>query len=533
MSQSIEQIDISLNIPQLEVKLVNANETWCLWGRGTGKTTGPLADFMATRAEAMPGHTGGVFGMSFTQLENKVIPKLMQGLADQGYDEGTHYVYDKKPPQDFDSPITPVVSYKRHFFWYTGAVFPLVSLHEKGSANAYDFQSGIFDEVKFMSKKQLDDEIFPTFRGSIRHKKLFSHKCEWLSKIFATDKMADPLVIQWILDKRALCNKQMIEAVIASQTLANDLQLQLVHAMTQKQRVHIEKQIQEINFYLNDRRKRLVYVSEASALENIDVLGEAWLHDKERNMSSIELKVAIKNEDPEKVTGGFYPDLEESVHVYEAMNQEDYNTAIPLLLGADYQHSMTPFLFAQISQLPWEDRPTLNIIDELAMIAPKGLEDACDRAVLMFPDRRSVMYLTDHNAIGVRQSGAPYNEIVKNRLTKHSWHPTEIYTGQAPDHYLKYERIKYYLTNKASQPLRIRINKKSTHLLKSLGNAKATIDSRGRTKKDKRFEDTSRFPEVDQRNTTHFSDVFDLIVWGVNELQVVKLTSSGSGVSFR
>jgi hypothetical protein len=526
----IEQIEVSLNVPQLKVKLVNANETWCLWGRGTGKTTGPLADFMASRAEAMPGHTGGVFGRSFEDLEKKIVPKLMQGLSDQGYYEGQHYVFDRVPPSDFDAPLTPKVTHKRHFHWYTGSVFPLVSLHEKGSANAYDFQSGIFDEVKYMSKKQLDDEIFPTFRGSLRHKRKFGHQSEWLSKIFATDKMMDPLVIQWILDKRKLMDADICTAVISAQIELERMELSMITAK-KKERAAIERNIKEVRYYLNETRKTLVYVSEASALENIDVLGDAWLADKERNMSKNEVKVAIKNEDPTQVTEGFYPDLSEEIHEYETAGQEDYVPTLPLIIAPDYQHSVTPIPIAQISQLPWEEHPTLNFIDEVATLAPEGLEDAVDILALKFP-RTSVFYLTDHNAINQRQSASAYNEIVMGRLQHHNWDAIEVYTGQAPDHYLKYERGKFYLQNRDGSRLQIRINKKCVHLLQALKNAKTTIQN-GKTAKDKRYENVSRFPELDQRHTTHFTDAFDTIWWAVLELGLVHYNATGGGLAFR
>lgn len=528
----VMQVNIGLNQPQMEIKLCDPNEVWFVAGRGVGKTTGPEADFMASRAEGMPGHTGGVFANSFADGESKVIPKLMQGLADQGYFEGHHYVYDRKPPSDFDEPLTPVVSYKRHFSWYTGSTFPLVSLFERGGANAYDFQSGIFDEVKYMSKKQLEDEVFPTFRGSLRHRKAFGNSYMYLSKIFATDKEMDPLLIQWILDKRKLMDRERVDQVIALQIHLNDLEIQYIEASENKQ-AQLQKEIEEVKCYLNQWRKRLLFFCEASAEQNIDVLGQAWMDDKKRNMSEAVFKVAILNEDPTMVTESFYPDLNEQ-HEYRALYQEDINPTLPLIVSADYQSSVSPFPVAQIGKLPWEEVETLNFVDEISTVAPEGLEQAVDRFCEKFSDHqcKMVYYTTDHNAIGTRQSAKPFNEIVKDRFLLRGWEVVEVYTGEAPDHYEKYTRFKHYLSNTQSSPLQVRINKRCTCMLTALKNAR-TKNVNGQTKKEKKYERTDKYPDLDQRLTTHFTDAFDTLLWAVLEMEQIRYTTVGNGVGFR
>lgn len=531
----VEELDVRFNRPQMIVALVNAFIIWCLWGRGTGKTTGPLAWFMADRAEKMPGHTGGIFGTSFNDLEKKVLPKLLQGLADQGYQEGHHFVWDKRPPSDFDSPLTPVVSYKQHFSWYTGSVFPLVSLYQKGSANAYDFQSGIFDEVKLMSQKQLEDEIFPTFRGSKRHKKKFGHLSQYLSKIFATDKLQDPLLISWILKKRDLVDQQKVELVMSLQMSLNDLTVQL-HSATEKQRPSLEQQINEIEYYLNRLRKKLVFVSEASAIDNLDVLGQEWLDDKIINMSEYELNVAIYNEDPEQASEGFYPDYKKEIHEYEADN--DYNPYAPFIISSDYQHSIAPIPIAQICTLPGAEKPTLNFIDEVYTMAPEGLEEAVTKFCLKYDGhgKKVVYYCTDHNAIGDRQSAEPFNVIVTNAFIACGWHVVEVFVGQATEHFLRYLRMKFFFGNAKGTSMPIKINRKCIKMRTSINNAKTKIGNDGKTKKDKKYENTTRYPEMDQSETTHFSDAFDTVIEAVLEQKLININTSistGGGVGFR
>jgi hypothetical protein len=530
----MDAFKVKRNIPQMIVQMVNATIMWILWGRGTGKTVGPLAWFLADRAEKMPGHTGGIFGKSFEDLEKKIMPKLVKGLADLGYQDGVDYVYDKKPPAHFGKPITPAVTYKQHLFWHNGTVFALVSLFQKGSANAYDFQSGIFDEIKLMSPIQLEDEIFPTFRGSELHKERFGHMCEYLSQIFATDKMEDPLLIEWILKKREQVEPDRVEQILSLQDLLNEEYIKYYSA-TDKQKPPIEKSIAELEFYLNRYRKNAVYVSEASALDNIHVLGEDWLRNKERNMSKYVFDVAILNKDPEAVTEGFYPDLDKDVHEYEMDN--DYDPNQPLIISSDYQHSVSPIPIAQLSVLPGNKKKTLNFIDEVFTLSPEGLEAAVSKFCERYKDHKKkvVYYTTDMNACAQRQSAESFNVIVKNILKEYKWTVHEVYTGAPTRHFWRYTRMKFFLGNAVGTPYEIRFNsKKCPFLLFALKNAKTKTNSKGETEKEKKYENTNRYPEANQAQTTHFTDAYDTMVEAVCEKKKINFSgSTGGGAGFR
>ena len=531
----LEVFEVKRNVPQMMVQLINAAIIFLFWGRGTGKTTGPLAWFMADRAEKMPGHTGGVFGKSFADLEDKILPKLMQGLADAGYQEGHHFVFDKRPPMDFDKPLTPVVTYKQHFSWYTGSVFPLVSLFQKGSANAYDFQSGLFDEVKYMSPLQLEDEIFPTFRGSLRHKAAFGHMSEYLSQIFATDKMEDPLLISWLLKKRDLVDHKKVDQILSLQLAVNEKMLEL-QTLPENKKLPVERAINEMEYYLTRIRKNMIYVHEASALDNLHVLGEDWLRNKELTMSKYVFDVAILNKDPEMVKGGYYPDLNKDIHEHEFEN--DYDPYAPFIISSDYQSSVSPIPIAQLGTLPSAERKSLNFIDALYTLEPEGLEAAVSKVCEKYADHKKkvVYYCTDLNACADRQSAQPFNVIVTNAFRAYKWKVIEVYVGQPTEHFIRYTRMKFFLGNSKGTPYEIRFHRlRCAKLLTALKNAKTRTNAKGKTVKDKKFENTNRYPEVDQSETTHFTDAYDTIIEAVCEQEAISYSgsASGGGVGFR
>jgi hypothetical protein len=51
----------------------------------------------------------------------------------------------------------------------------------------------------------------------------------------------------------------------------------------------------------------------------------------------------------------------------------------------------------------------------------------------------------------------------------------------------------------------------------------------GKTEKDKEFENTKKYPGLDQSETTHFSDCFDMINHAVLKLNRVRFSSAGGG----
>lgn len=525
-------IEFALNAPQMLVHMVQAWITWLIWGRGTGKTVGGIAPWMIRVAEAMPGHLSGVFGKTFEHLDNNIMPKIFLGFAQLGFQKDVDYVVGIRPPAHWPKCLYPLKDYKRTITWRNGTTFQQVSLHNKGSANAFDFQSGVFDEAKFHSAEQLEDEVFPTFRG---FENLFSHLPEYLSKIFCTDKMMDYALIKWILDKRELVDHDKVQKVIELQEKLNELELACETA-TSSQKVLLQRAIKKITRRLRALRKDLVFVSEASARENIENLGMAWFKDKVATMSKYEFNVAIDNLDPVQAKDGFYPGLNDECQYQETIEDADCVSTSPFIIAMDYQHSISPMCVAQIAALPGNNFRSLNFINEFYTLYPLGLEECVDLFCDYYKSHacKRVYYVYDQTAIGKRVSAVTVSEIVIARLKKKGWNVIKVYTGDTPEHYDKYTNINQWFAA-IGKFLPVYFNKsKCIYTLLSIQGAGTKV-SEGKTKKDKEFENTKKYPDVDQRITTHFSDTFDMIAWAVNFLKVIKgfIGSRGGGVGVR
>lgn len=510
------------------VQMVQANETWLLWARGTGKTVGGIGPWMARVAEAMPGHLSGIFGKDFETIEKNILPKFIQGMEMAGYYRDQHFVIGKRPPWKAKC-LYSIKKWDRTIAWHNGTVFQEVSLYNKGSANAFDFQSGIFDEVKFMDPRQLEDEVYPTFRG---YAHLFSHKPEYLAKIYATDKYEDYIKVKWILDKRKQVDQRKIDIVIKLQLHLSDLYQKLEKPGNKK--VQIETDIRHVKARLTMLRKDLVYVSEASAVENQGNLGDKWLADKKRTMGTYEYNVAILNIDPISAEDSFYPTLS-NANMYTYDHGYDYRPDAPIIIAMDYQHSVAPMTVVQQHRLPWETKPSINFINEFYAMAPKGIHECIDQFCEFYASHhyKTVYYVYDQTAIGERQSATRYKDIVVGHFRSKGWNVVELYTGMPPQHYMKYERMKTWLEGPAEQTRLIRFNKETCiKTLISMQGSGAVVES-GKTKKNKKYELTHRYPGLDQSETTHFSDCVDMLLWyffGFNKDVVI---AERSGIAVR
>lgn len=515
-------VEFEMNLPQITARLVNANETWMLVGRGGGKTVGGIAPFLVNNVYALPRSSAGIFGLSFEHLDANTMPPIVKALADLDYHEDVHFVYGKRPPDSWPKPYIPVLNFKQAIIWNNGTSIQKVSLKRKASANALSLQWGIFDEVKFMQPQQLYDEIFPIFRGN---EKYFSHKSEYLSKFFATDKKMEYAKIKWILDKRHENNWQLINTVI---TLQLDLNKKIMEheGSTGNKKTRLSKEIKELKVMLNALRKNLVYVCEASALENIHFLGgEKWLKDKLRNTkNTYDFEITYLNKDPDAAEVLYYPDFKEDYHGYN--NNKDIDTNLPFIIAADYQHSISPICVTQINDLVYGYK-CLNFVDEVFTMAPKGLTDAVNLFCKRYTNhqRKKVYYVHDHTAIGKRNDADSFDEIVIKSFKKNGWKVSDIYMGDAPDQSVKYEQIKKILKEGETGMLRVRANiNRCKHTILSLKNAEA-ITKYGKTQKNKTDE---KDKDIDQSITTHFSDTFDQLLWAVIVLKLIH-TSNGQG----
>lgn len=539
-----EQVrDLVLPATHVEIRKVKAKDTVLLAARGTFKTSRGIALYIMEMVEQMPGSTGAGIGLSFEHLERNTIPPLRLGFIDLGWIEGVDFIIGKKPPLDWDKPILGVVNnnYKYTISFPNGCIIQLISLKVKASANGVSAQWGFFDEAKFMDEKELASEIFPIFRG-LDH--LFKTCHGYLGKFFATDKLADPAKIKWLLKKRKKNNPKKLQVILALQAKLEELLIQQENAGINVSE-RLQKEINEVDQRLLQLRSNMTHVWEISAIEVRPIMGEDWWKALIRNVTGYELRIAIFNEDPDKPEKAFYPDFNEKRHVH--FLDDDYQPNKPIIMTPDYQQSVSPIILSQIVyEIKIAPRPCLNYFDEVYTLANpteapakngNGSKGELQEAVQLFCKRyahhqkKVVYYIYDATAKGRRVNADKYYETVQRELKKHKWSVVLIDTGRQPGHYQKFLDTKDWLQEKKEKELLIRINRRCEKLIISI-NGTGAMEVSGETKKDKRAEDTNKFPGIDQSETTHFSDTWDMTNHGVIKLKMVRPRAEKNPVGF-
>ncbi len=503
-------------LPHWMIRTVRANTTYFVANRGGFKTTRGIAPYVIDCAYDMPRSTGIIVSPSYEHLLDNTLNPLMNALTEFGFVEGEHYVVGVRPPEEWPRPYIAVISkkYDHVISFHNGTNLIMVSMAKKGSVNGISAQWGVFDEAKLMKERDLMDVVFPVFRGNERY---FNRSSMFMSKFFATDKLADPASIKWILNKRKLNDEKKINIVVSLQLHLNNLFQELAKANLMTKPTVIAK-IRKVQNTLTKLRSNLSYYVESNAEHTVAILGDKWLKDKKANMKPYEFRIAILNEDPDRPEDGFYPDFNVKIHGYDL--QDDYNPNAPLIISADYQHSVAPICICQTAKLPGSNEDSLNYIDEVYTMAPEGLEEAVMKFCERYQNhaRRIVYYIFDQTATGKRVNADEYYKIVTSVLRRNRWQVVEVWTGKQPGHYQKYTDTKHWLREEGNT-LPIRINKlKCPKTIISITSAGARIRS-GQTVKDKDHELNSN---LDQSETTHFSDVFDMINHAVLKLQKIK-----------
>lgn len=516
-----DQIVTTLQVPaeHMRIGLIDANETYLLAGRGTFKTSIGITDFNVRRVFEMPRSTGVGVGLSFNHLYENTLPPFKASLLKQGYVESVHFTVSGPPPSSWPRPYLGVLDkkYTNIMSWYNGTSVQLISLHRKASANGVSAQWGFFDEVKFMNHQELQEEIFPIFRGNEQH---FKQCSGYLSKFFATDKEADPMHIKWLLQKRSLVHQKKIEVILALQVELNNLK-QLFNSVGINKRALLKPQIHAIEVRLAILRANCVYVGEISADDVREILGDKWYNDKRRNSTRHVWDVAFLNKDPDRPGEAFYPAWDTDKHTYDTHGTyEDVDPTKPLILTGDYQHTVAPLPIAQLAKLQGSDTITLNFVDEVYTLYPEGLRKAvtkfCER--FRFHPTKDIFYPYDHTAIGKRTDADEYYKIVVDELSKNGWIVYEVYLGQAPGHYQKYLDTKDWMEETEDTPYPIRVNRRCKKMILSITGAAAKT-SGNETKKDKALETEKT---LDQSETTHFSDAFDQCLDAVNKQKLIR-----------
>lgn len=510
MSEDVMEIQLSES--QFNLKAVNANVTYALWPRGSGKTTA-IGDRVEHLSEVMPKSQLLLFSDTFKRLEDRIVPNMLNYLINSiGLIEGEDFVTFKTPPEDWDKPIIPLKKFDHVISFASGMALCLASQAVPGSANAYNAQAMIVDEAKYTKEEIINTEALPALRGAFD---LYGHLPEYRSHWYFTDKYGAN--IKWLLAKKRLCNKKQVDAIINIHREILRLQNKLMTCSSSRTKAHYNGIIEQYEQMINKIRIEMVYYSDAPPYENIKHLGEKYFRDLKRDLSYYEYSISVENQDPYKAEHSFYPTLS-NVRNYHNI-EHDADKSQPLMMALDYNWRITPMVVAQFGKLPGKAHTTLNIVNAIHTLHPNG---GIEATINKFCDyyathgNKTVYYIHDHTAIGKRPDGLSFADIVRKILTERGWQYIDVYMGQAPFHNIKHEQFKTMFENDGE--MAVMINEYQCQPLITSVEGAAAKTTLGKVTKDKSQEKNLSMAAEEQ---TDYSDAMDQLLWATLMMNLV------------
>lgn len=527
--------DLHMNYAQLLAYAVSAQSCTAVVGRGGGKSDGILAPRLHDMVTNMPRSSIVMLGTTYIQLLDRTIPALMNGFQRLGYVRDVDFWVKRFPDpklglkMPWNCPLSP----EHSIFVRSGktcTVVRLVSQDRPGTANGLSVDGIIGDEVKFLNKQKLDEEVRPINRGGVeRYGHYAGHHGEWFTTDTPTAKDA-----QWIFDaeKEFLKpeNQHNVELILG-------LQLEIYKEKQLPQNVSRLKRIATYEGYLNELRKGLTHFIEASSFVNVHVLGLGYFKQMYRTMSPHKFQTSILGKRKLGAERGFYSDLSLSRHGYDAVDyafidgvsygknlkrdwrkDADLDTKQPLTLTGDYGGWFNCMWVSQ--RLPRLHLKNLSGFDEVRYQNhfyaphPAKVTHVVEQFCTYYQSyvNKDVTYVYDQTAIAKDgKSEYTYADLVIRTLKNNGWRVKPKYVGQPWGHSRRYEAWGVALKENDDRVARQRFNRENVRTgMEAMFNAGTKDGSKG-IEKDK---DDEKNESIDQSTTTHLTDGADTaFVW--------------------
>lgn len=517
---NIQNNEVRLGRTQTKFLLADAKEMYMFCGRGIGKTKA-IAIYEARNMHSMPRCSRTMLVPNFRKAMSDLISPLVRTWEEMGYKRGKNFVIGKSdiPKRNgWKEPYLAPEPSARDFLihWYTGASIRITSLDRKVTSNGTESDGFTADEMKLLPEDQFNEAI-KTNRGNDRY---FGHLPEHHSIVGFSDKYFTKKGSDWILKKRLLANKNLTNDIIRMQIFVNN----------EIQNNGDPGRIARAQKLLTNARMNCVSVFEASSLENLPNIGLKYLNQMKRNMSPLEFRMAIMNEDVLKIEGGFYPLLDEDRHGYFADNYSridnlqydfekiarrsceddtDHSQARPLEISVDWGGSINTMVVCQTMG------NFFKVINEFYTSPTETMHALIGKFTTYYAaraDKSLTMYYDPSGNNARADSNETYAQEFSRLLREAGWKVSIFNNVSTNPHYHdKHLLFQSMLSEEDPAYPRFRMNRNNCEFT-WISMLKAPLKA-GRKEgfvKDKASEKNKNF---DQRQATHFSDAVDIIVF--------------------
>lgn len=513
---------------------VSANQSYYVWGRRAGKSTGVVGPSTIDKIFSMPKSMGAFIFPTYKMGLAQILPNTINAWKFLGYEEDIHFVINKKPMKKWgwDEPYIKPRDYQHTISWFNGSIQVLISQDRLGTSNSYSLDWLVGDEAKFLNYKRLLSETIPALSGSTDTIKKFSDNAQFKSQMFLSD-MPLRKSEQWLLDK----SKEMDHNLIA---LILDTYKRYNRTKSPQRKSNLLK---ELNHY----RMNAVYYSEATVIDNIQIIGEKYLRDQKRSLPPFEFRTSILNIRPGKVEHGYYDLFSDKNHIrpvsfdntyldkfeynFEAINNvldcrqdTDIDESIPLIIAEDHNADINSLVTGQAHY----EQSELWFLKSMYVKAPLKFIDMLRKWTQYYEPHKNknnkVIYYYDATSIKRSELSNYTNmDLVLSTLSKAGWSVQGEYLGKQEFHDVRYN--KWTLSFKGESGLFPTYNKFNCYdLIVAIEQTGVAYTGKRGWGKDKRDEH-KHFQTEEQQ--PHLTDAMDTLKRGAEERPIHSGMSSG------
>lgn len=536
-SESQEKVKKYLNRMQREVMLVQANKSYIVAARGTGKSEGLDAPFILRNVFAMPGSTGAMISPSYAKAWGNTLPAIVTGLKEWGYLPGVHYYIGRKAPEsaNFGKPKREPQggAWQNAVHFFNGTVMLIISFAQAMSANSMSLDWVIGPEAKFLNYDKVKTEVNPANRGN---RKDFDYSPWHHSEQYTTD-MPTTKSGRWVLDKqddmidshidliKYLCNERA-KILLKEESDWNKRQ---VRELTQD--INKARRFQPVKYpelIPNKKREYSVFYGEYDVLENLEVLGEDFIWQMKRDNPPLIWRTAFLNERLFRVPNGFYPALDDNIHFYipkdtkeiyglnfnteDCLNDDDLQTLEPLHIAFDSNAAISSACIGQ------KEGNKLKILKSFFTKTPEKLQELCQNICKYYKNKinRDMVFYFDTTFIWETGSNSEsYADTIDRELTTGGFDVTSVYIGQQPRHDWRHKEIDRALKGEPDLLMPI-FNLYNNDFLKIAMEQTGVRTGKNGFEKNKSPENNPDSPEEPDEYKTHITDAFDTLFVGMN-----------------
>ncbi|AHM62308.1 hypothetical protein D770_20295 [Flammeovirgaceae bacterium 311] len=469
--------EVYLNPKQLAFIKSPAKNKDIIGGRGSGKT-GLIGVHNFQKFRFLPGARSGLAALTFGQLLNNTLPSMEElwkahGLKEHTDHEPGHYVVGKRPPEHWMKCNNRPKKFDTTITFINGYTIQMISVDRIDTVRGLSLDALDVDEKGWVKQEDYDKVLAPLVRAN----KYRSYSGHYLHKSKCGFSSMPWLAKQhWILRAEELAVKDP-----------------------------------EKYFYI-----------EATAEDNIKVLGEEYLEEARMSLPNIIFMVEYMNMRPKRVSNAFYPAFDDEKHcdaftyTYDKSDaglwlakDSDVQRNKPLELSWDFNVAFTSLLVCQ--EHIYSGYRELRVCNELYIEEAKGnlVEDLCYKFIDEYRNHpnRDIFIHGDRNG---NSKNAGSNETFYEQITRilsaagfNVYNQVEGLDGALKKRYFLINRI---LGEQEKGMPRVRINQNKCKFLPISIQMAGMV---GDFQKDKRSEKGSG----DQKKATHLSDCFDNILW--------------------